>query len=444
MEAASEPFTHFAGFDWASDHHDVVVVDASGTIVLQLRFDDTARGWQLLREQLAPFPWLAVCIETSSGCVVQRLLDLGQERAPQERQLLAVFPVNPAAAAAYRRRKSPAGVKNDQLDAWSLADALRLDGVRRGDGRGDGRGGWRQLLPQDPLVQELRLLCRDEVELIAQRTALVNQLRAALREYYPLALEAFEDWTRPAAWSFVQRFPTPHHLASAGRRKWERFLKDHHLLRPQTREHRLACFARAAEFPANPAITAAKSRLAVTLATMLLTLHEQLQEYRRRIAELFDRHPDKDLFGSLPGAADKLAPRLLSEIGDDRRRFVDPQSLQCYAGTAPVSFQSGQVHRVKLRHACNKQLRTAVHLWSDLSRQTCAWAQAYYSHHRHRGKSHACALRCLGQRWLKILWKMWQDRRCYDEQQHAADQRRFGSSFVPVLLASNPIPAAGG
>ena len=411
-----EPFTHFAGFDWASDHHDVVVVDARGRIELQLRFDETAEGWQALRERLAPFPRLAVCIETSAGCVVQRLLDMG----------LAVFPVNPKAAERYRQRKSPAGAKDDQLDGWSLADALRLDGH-----------GWRRLLPEDPLVQELRLLCRDEAHLIAQRTALVNQMRAALREYYPVALEAFDDWTVPAAWSFVQAFPTPRHLAAAGRRKQERFLKGHGLLRPQTRERRLACFARPDPLPAAAAVTAAKSLLATTLAATLLALEQQLKAYRKRIGELFDRHPDRDLFGSLPGAGGKLAPRLLSEIGGDRRRFDAPQALQCYAGTAPVSFQSGQSHRVKLRRACNQHLRTAVHLWSDLSRKGCGWAAAYYRHHRDKGKSHACALRCLGQRWLKILWKMWQDGRCYDEQRHTDDQRRHGS-FVPQL-----IPAAG-
>jgi transposase len=408
-------FTHFAGFDWAGDHHDLVVVDRAGAVVLRLRFDDTAEGWRSLAEHLAACGATpgrtAVAIETSAGSAVQRLLDLG----------LAVYPVNPKAAQRYRERKAPAGAKDDQLDAWSLADALRLDGVRP-----DGLG-WRRLVPEDPIVQELRLLCRDETDLIAQRTALVNQLRAALREYYPAALEAFDDWTRPHGWHLVLSFPTPAALAAAGRRRWEKFLKGHGLNRPQTRDARLACFARAAEFcSTNVAVTAAKSRLAVALATMLLALQGQLDEYRRRIGELFDRHPDHDLFGSLPGAGAKLAPRLLAELGADRTRFRDPQALQCYAGTAPISFRSGQVHRVTLRRACNKHLRAAVHLWADLSRPACDWAREYYRRHRDRGQSHACALRCLGQRWLRILWAMWQRRTTYDEARHLADQRRYG------------------
>ena len=51
--------------------------------------------------------------------------------------------------------------------------------------------GWKALAKEDPWVAELRLLCRDEVALIQKRTALINQLQSALREYYPAALEAF-------------------------------------------------------------------------------------------------------------------------------------------------------------------------------------------------------------------------------------------------------------
>jgi transposase len=58
------------------------------------------------------------------------------------------------------------------------------------------------------------------------------------------------------------------------------------------------------------------------------------------------KHPDSNLFGSLPGVGEKLGPRLLGEIGSDRSLYSDPKSLQCVAGTAPVSYQSGQIYRV--------------------------------------------------------------------------------------------------
>jgi len=95
-------------------------------------------------------------------------------------------------ATRYRERKCSSGDKTDCHDAWSQADALRLDAHS-----------WRALTVQDPVVAELRILCRDEVALIEERTALANQLQQALHEYDPTALEAFDDcsqWGRGPLW----------------------------------------------------------------------------------------------------------------------------------------------------------------------------------------------------------------------------------------------------
>jgi transposase len=365
-DAGEPPFaalTHFAGFDWATDAHQLAVVDRAGAVLLNLRFADDAAGWQEFRAAVAPFAGsLGVAVETRCGPAVERLLEIG----------LVVYPVNPKAAERFRDRKAPAGVKSDALDAWCLADALRTDGH-----------GWRHLRPPDPLTAELRLLCRDEIVLIGQRTALVNQLRAALREYYPAALDAFDDWTAQGAWAFVVAFPDPPRRVAAGRKRWERFLHAHKLYRPGTVDRRLEVFARADAFASpSPAVTRAKALLAVTLARQLLTLQAQLDEYRARIQRLFDDHPDHGCFGSLPGAGRKLAPRLLGEMGADRSRFESAEALQSYAGTAPVTRQSGKRSTTAMRRACNKTLRATVHLWADLSRSTCAWAEAYYRRKR--------------------------------------------------------------
>ncbi len=117
--------------------------------------------------------------------------------------------------------------------------------------------------------------------------------------------------------------------------------------------------------------------------------------------------------------------------------FESAQALQCYVGTAPVSFESGQVRKAYVRFMCNKSFRHAVHLWADLSRKVSSWAQIYYHQLRERGKSHASALRSLGQRWLKILWKMWQTKTCYNAEFHMANQLKHGS----WVLAVKPIEA---
>ena len=127
-------------------------------------------------------------METSQGVVVEQLLESG----------VTVYPVSPVSAKRYRERKVPSGNKTDH--AGCLEAGRRL---------ARGRPWLESPGQEDPLMAELRLLCRDEVALIEERTALINQLQSALHEYYPAALEAFEDWTLPSAWAFVEAFPTP-------------------------------------------------------------------------------------------------------------------------------------------------------------------------------------------------------------------------------------------
>jgi transposase len=413
---AWKDITHYAGFDWARDHHAMVIVDTQGQIVADFEFEHSLEGWQRLADKTAAWPNLAVAIETNQGAAVDQLLQLEY----------TTYPVNPVASESYRKRKAPSGTKTDHVDGCGLADALRVDGH-----------GWKPLQPMDPMIQQLRLLCRDEVALIEQRTALVNQLQQALVEYYPAALQAFDDWTLPAAWNFIIQFPTPDALAKAGKRRWEKFLHTHKLWR-QTAPERLAIFAQADQFKGSEPVTQAKSQLAVSLAKLLRTLQQQLDDYRKAIEALFKSHPDHDLFGSLPGAGKTLAPRLMSAIGTDPERYGGFNVLQCLAGTAPISYQSGQINKTRVRWACDKFLRHTVHLWADCFRKGSAWGQTYYKKKRTQGMSHACALRCLGQRLLKIVFRMISDKTPYNAELHARNQLKHGSWVLQLMNEQTP------
>src|ERR1043165_6523951 len=216
--------------------------------------EHSAEGWNTWRERVRDYPALAVAIETNQGAAVEQLLQSG----------VTIYPINPRSAKAYRQRKVPTSNKTDRLDAWSLAEALRMEGQN-----------WRQLQPLDPLIQELRLLCRDELNLITQRTSLINQLQQALTEYYPSALEAFDDWTVPATWKFLERFPTPAALTAAGPKKWNGFLHCHKLYRQNTHERRIAAFSKASQWHVSEAIQRAKSLLVLSLVKCLIRSEEQ-------------------------------------------------------------------------------------------------------------------------------------------------------------------------
>lgn len=415
MEAQQfhQVFAHFGGFDFAREVHHLVIVDHLGKIVLNQPLPETAQGWKDFQEKAAALRPLAVAIETTNGPAVERLLEMG----------VTIYPMNPKAAERLRDRKAPSGVKDDELDAWSFADGLRTDGH-----------GWRSLPPENEATKKLRILCRDEIALIAQRTALINALQSALVEYYPAALQAFDDWTMPGAWNFIIQFPTPQVLVRRGQRKWENFLHANHLWRSDIAPRRLEIFAAAKSFQSpSEAVTAAKSLLGVSLAKQLLTLQAQLDEYRRQIQKAFDDHPDHDLFDSLPGIGGKIKARLLGELGTDPGRFENADALRAYAGSAPVTKRSGKLCSIFMRRACNKWLRCAMHWLADLSRKDCVWAQTYYQRKREAGKGHATALRCLAGRWQKILWKMIQTRKCYDPELHLRNMIRHGSWVVNLM-----------
>ncbi|MGC2580433.1 MAG: transposase, partial [Terrimicrobiaceae bacterium] len=91
---------------------------------------------------------------------------------------------------------------------------------------------------------------------------------------------------------------------------------------------------------------------------------------------------------------------MLGEIGSDRARFDDFSTLQCLAGTAPLSYQSGQIHKVYLRRHCNKSLRSAVHLWTNLTRKCAITIAAVFPEPQlaedqnayHHGRDDACKI----------------------------------------------------
>ena len=107
----------------------------------------------------------------------------------------------------------------------------------------------------------------------------------------------------------------------------------------------------------------------------------------------------------------RLVRVFFPKIGDDRARFGnEPEALQCLAGTAPVTRRTGKARTnpprwpCHQRWACDKHLRHAMHLFAEQTLSRCAWAEIYYRHHRQKGRSHADALRRLGQRWIKICY----------------------------------------
>jgi transposase len=179
----------YAGIDWADQHHDVAVIDEAGRQIGVRRVAHTKAGltdWTRFLLSLVPTADQMACIlETNQGLLIAALLEAG----------FPVYPVNPKTV---DRRRNAAGAKTDAIDAYLLAKTGRSD-----------LADLRRLQPDSALVQELKLLTRDQDALIESQTRLVNQLTACLKAYYPVALELFAKLHQRSTLVFLQTYPTP-------------------------------------------------------------------------------------------------------------------------------------------------------------------------------------------------------------------------------------------
>jgi transposase len=156
----------------------------------------------------------------------------------------------------------------------------------------------------------------------------------------------------------------------------------------------------------------------VFMAQQLLSLVRAKKQTLQQVQQLFQQHPDQHIFASLPGAGVLLQPKLLVMFGEDRARFPSPQDIRALAGTCPVTKQSGKRRRIQFRRACNRSYRETAQQFAIASVQQVDWAAAYYTAALARGLRKNQAYRCLANRWLGIIWKMWQTQQCYDEAYH--------------------------
>ncbi len=161
----------------------------------------------------------------------------------------------------------------------------------------------------------------------------------------------------------------------------------------------------------------------LALVAQLLPLLEQIKAYDKEITDLFLTHADREIFENLPGAGKRLAPRLLAEWGDDRKRYAETRSIQALAGTCPVPWKSGEYATVHQRFACVKPLRNALHQFAWQSTNQEPWARDYYERKRREGKSHSMAVRALANVWVRVIFAIWNKREVYQRSTFESAQR---------------------
>jgi hypothetical protein len=287
-----------------------------------------------------------------------------------------------------------------------LAKAVRTD-----------RDCHRRLRSDTPLTQQILAKVRLIEALRRSIHRQSGQLRAVLLRIYPQALELFGTLTAQITLHFLMAYPTPQQALALTRSEFEAFCRNHRYCQTNLISRRYAHLQAAAP-AANPAAVRAYQDQVRGLAQLLLPQVRYRIEARSQLHRLFEQHADAGIFESLPGAGELLAPALLAKFGDHRDRFPGPSSVQALAGTCPVTKESGRRKIVVFRRSCDKEFRRITQQFAKASVSESGWALAYWRDVRPHCASSSDAYRRLANRWLAIIWKMWQDRKPYDETYH--------------------------
>jgi transposase len=394
----------FVGIDWASRAHAVCLLDETGRVRWQGSVPHTAEGLAALVSRLRRFRGrgrLRIALERPSGLLVDTLVDAGCE----------VVPIHPNALKATRPRYSAAGGKSDPGDAFILADLLRTDGHR-----------FPALRPPSDETRALRTLVRGRDDLVSQRVALANQLRALLERVWPGAAAIFAAVDTPIALAFLARYPTAHSAARLGAKRLAQFLGQHAYCGRRPVPELLARLRTAPASHVGDTEAEASGDVVRALVAVLTPLVTQLQQLSAAVEASVGLHADGRIVQSLPRSGAVNAAQILAELGDDRARFPTDEQFAAEGGLAPVTHASGQHTAVVFRWACNKRLRRALTTFADNSRHASRWAALVYQRARARGCRHPHAIRILARAWARILWRCWQDHTPYDVTQHRAAQ----------------------
>jgi transposase len=389
----------FVGDDWAEDHHDVYLMNDNGDRLAARRLPEGLAGIRRLHELIAEHTedpaQVVIGIETDRGLWVDALTAAGYQ----------VFAINPLAAARYRDRHHVSGAKSDPSDAKLLADLVRTD-----------RHNHRPIAGDTEDAEAVKVLARAHQNLIWARTRHTNALRSALREYYPAALEAFDNLTDRDALAILGRAPAP---ADAGRlslAKIRSALKAAGRQRNlDTRALQIQGLLRSEQLAAPAAVTAAFGASTRAAVGIIAELNRQIADLEAELATHFEAHPDADIYLSLPGLGVILGARVLGEFGDDPNRYTTAKCRKNYAGTSPLTIASGRKRAVLARHVRNRRLYDAVDQWAFCALTTSPGARDFYDQRRAVGDLHHQALRALGNRQIGILHGCLRHRTHYDE-----------------------------
>ena len=427
------------GIDWGNGFHQVCLVDAKGKRIKETKVLHTAKDLARLIDwlhQLSPqdHTRVHIGIETNQGTLVETLL----------LHEFSVFSCNPKQAERFRELYSPSGAKDDRLDAWTLANAIRTSPLA-----------FRQVLLEHSDILDLREITRDLEQTKEDLRICTNRLWEQLHRYYAPLLDLCSGADEPWLWDLIHLAPLPSKGRGLHKETIAKLLRRHRIRRLSAEE--VAAALRLEPLPVAPGVAQTCAQKVERLLARIQLLHTQMltltNEQKTLLAKLekagygdppssasssapptsseptaaADSPPadatvsesanpassDVAILRSFPGVGQNVCATLLSEAG----RLLSERNLlglRGLSGVAAVTQRSGKSLFVCMRQACNTRLRNAMHHWAATAIQSDAHWRALYTKMRGQGHNYARALRGLGERLLQALFSALRSGTLYD------------------------------
>jgi transposase len=414
---AHEAFAAFVGIDWADAKHAVCLQTADSTKRECFQLEHTPEAidaWvTTLRTRFNGQP-VAICLALNKGPLVSAL---------RKYDFLVLFPINPLMLARYREAFTPSRAKDDPTDA-----ALQLELLLTH------RDKLQPLRPQRPTMRALAQLVEHRRRVVGDKVRITNRLTSTLKNYFPHVLQWFQEKDTAIFCDFLRRWPTLKAAQLARRSTLETFFRAHHVRYADVIAQRIQAIKSATPLTTDDGVIAPNALLVQALIAQLHATLQAIADFDTAIAQRAQSHPDFSLFQALPGAGPVFAPRLLVAFGEQRDRYTSAADLQKYAGIAPVTERSGKKSWVHWRRQWPKFVRQTFVEWAAESIRHSFWAGVFYQQQRDKGKAHQAAVRALAFKWIRILYRCWQDRTPYDESVYLQALNNRGASLLQNLV----------
>jgi len=394
------------GLDWSRSKHDFVIMDPQGKVIERGAVAHNANALEELaagvERHVSGVEQVHVGLELNNGALLAWLLVKGY----------SVFGIQPKSAQRFRDIYRPSGSKDDRIDAFVLAEFVRVNKSRL-----------RPWCPPSEITLQLRELLRWREELVQQRTAAYQRLRVLLAEWSPQLAGLCDNLDCIWQLDLLSQFPTEASLCQAHGNRVRCFIRKHRMHSKKCQQ--IEDIRRSVPMPTPAGRAVVVEKQTSFLVEQIRMLSTEIDHIEKDLQQLAAQHPDVDIFESLPVRGIVTIASLLAIFGDDHEKALSPDELAAVCGVAPVTIASGKAKKVRQRRACDHTFRQAlVHFAFNTAFRDGCWAVQFYQRKRSEGATHYTALRCLAKRWLKIIHRLWKDRITYDEQLHQANQRR--------------------